>query len=117
MDMQVEDLDSGVTNITLRGRLDTVAAGDIDLKFSTVVGAKRAIVVDMSGVDFLASLGIRVLVMGAKAVRNKGGKVVLLSPDANVHSVLKIAGIDQLIPIVFDRATALSIVQLGAASP
>jgi anti-sigma B factor antagonist len=86
MDMQVEELDGGVTNVMLRGRLDTVGAGAIDLKFSAVAGSKRAIVVDLSGIDFLASLGIRVLVMGAKAVRNKGGKLVLLSPDENVPS-------------------------------
>jgi anti-sigma B factor antagonist len=111
MDMQVEELDGGVTNVMLRGRLDTVGAGAIDLKFSAVAGSKRAIVVDLSGIDFLASLGIRVLVMGAKAVRNKGGKLVLLSPDENVHSVLTTAGIEQLIPILFDRPAAIAAVQ------
>jgi len=111
MDMQVEELDGGVTNVVLRGRLDTVGAGAIDLKFNVVAGSKRAVVVDLAGVDFLASLGIRVLVMGAKAVKNKGGKLVLLSPDENVHSVLKTAGIEQLIPILFDRSAAIAAVR------
>ncbi len=109
--MLVEEWDGGVTSVVLRGRLDTIGAGKIDLKFSAVAGAKRAIVVDLSSVDFLASLGIRVLVLGAKAVRNKGGKVVLLSPDENVHSVLKTAGIQEIIPIVFDRSAAIAAVQ------
>jgi anti-anti-sigma factor len=111
MDMQVEELDGGVTNVVLRGRLDTVGAGIIDLKFNVIAGSKRAIIVDLSGVDFLASLGIRVLVMGAKAVRNKGGKVVLFSPGENVSSVLKTAGIDQLIPVMFDRSAAIAAVR------
>ena len=111
MDMQIEELDGGVTNVVLRGRLDTVGAGVIDLKFNAVAGSKRAIIVDMSGVDFLASLGIRVLVIGAKAVRNKGGKLVILSPDENVHSVLKTAGIELLIPVLFDRAAAIAAVK------
>ena len=112
MEMHVEDLESGVTNVVLRGRLDTVGAGVIDLPFSTIAGAKRAVTVDMSGVDFLASLGIRVLVMGAKAVRNKGGRLVLFSPNENVKSVLETAGIDQLIPILSDRPAAIASVHL-----
>jgi len=111
MDMQVEDLADGVTNVALRGRLDTVGAGAIDLKFNAVAGSKRAIVVDMAGVSFLASLGIRVLVLGAKAVRNKGGKLVLLSPDENAYAVLKTSGIDEIIPILFDRAEAIAAVR------
>jgi len=43
------------------------------------VAAKRAIVVDLSQVTFPTSWGIRMLVLGAKAVTNKGGKIVLSS--------------------------------------
>lgn len=110
MEMQVEEL-NGVTMVALRGRLDMVGAGAIDLKFSAVAGSKRYIVVDMSAVEFLASLGIRVLVMGAKAVRNKGGKLVLLAPQENVNTVLTSAGIDDIIPVLFDQAAALAAVQ------
>jgi anti-sigma B factor antagonist len=111
MEMQVEDLTNGVTMVALRGRLDMVGAGVIDLKFSAVAGSKRSIVVDLSAVEFLASLGIRVLVMGAKSVRNKGGRLVLLSPQDDVNAVLTTAGIDEIIPIVFDRADAIAAVQ------
>jgi anti-sigma B factor antagonist len=111
MEIQIEDLNDGVAMVTLRGRLDMTGAGLIDLKFSTIAGSRRSIVVDMSAVDFLASLGIRVLVMGAKAVRNKGGRLVLLSPQEDVKSVLTTAGIDEIIPIVSDRADAIAAVQ------
>jgi anti-anti-sigma factor len=68
-------------------------AGAIDLKFDVTAGAKRAVVVDLSNVAFKASLGIRLHVMGAKTITRKGGKLVILSPDENVHAVLKTAGI------------------------
>lgn len=109
MDMQIEETDGGITNVVLRGRLDT--AGAIDLKFNTVVGARRAIVVDLSAVDFLSSLGIRLLVIGAKAVKNKGGKLVLLSPTENVLAVLNAVAIEQLIPVMFDRGAAIAAVR------
>ena len=111
MDMDVQEIDGDVTNVVLRGRLDTAGAGAIDLKFNVVAGAKRAVIVDLSGVDFLASLGIRLLVIGAKAVKNKGGKLVILSPDANVLGVLKTSGVDQMMPILFDRNDAIAAVR------
>lgn len=112
MEMMVEELGGNVTKVVLVGRLDTSGAGKIDLKFSTIAGARRSIVVDMGGVSFLASLGIRVLLIGAKAAASKGGKMVLLSPDPNVVAVLKSARIDTLIPILHDLEEAVAAVTL-----
>jgi anti-anti-sigma factor len=105
-----QELDGGITNVVLRGRLDTNGAGSIDLRFSAVAGARRAIVVDLSGVDFLGSLGIRVLLTGAKAVQRKGGRLVIVTPIGMVSTVLKMAGIEDLIPIFRQRDLAIAAV-------
>ena len=110
MEMLVEDTDRGVTNVILRGRLDTAGANSIDLRFNAVAGAKRAVGVDLSNVNLLTSLGIRVLLLGARAVKSKGGKLVLLSPDANVRAVLEAAMTDTMIPIFDDRNAAIAAV-------
>ena len=49
----------------------------------------------------------RAIVMGAKASRLRGGKLVLLAPAANVEQVLTIAGIDTLVPIYHDIDAAI----------
>lgn len=108
LEMLVEDTDSGVTSVILRGGFDTVGANSIDLKFNAVAGAKRAVVVDLSNVNLLTSLGIRVLLLGARVAKSKGGKLVLLSPDANVRSVLEAAKTDTMIPIFDDRDAAIA---------
>jgi anti-sigma B factor antagonist len=110
MQMLIEDIESGVTGVILQGRLDTVGANSIDLKFNAVAVAKRAVVVDLSKVNLLSSLGIRVLLLGAKAVKSKGGKLALLSPDANVRAVLEAANTDTVIPIFDDRNAAIAAV-------
>jgi anti-anti-sigma factor len=110
MDMVVDELDGGVTNVALRGRLDTNGAQAIDMPFSVIAGAKRAVVVDLSEVDFLASLGIRVLLTSAKAVQRKGGKLALVAPEGNVLMVLKTAGMETLIPIFPERSAAIAAV-------
>jgi anti-sigma B factor antagonist len=108
MEMDVEEAEGGVALVIMRGRLDTVGASAIDLKFNAIAGARRAIVVDLSQVDFLASLGIRVLMLGARAVKNKGGKLVILAPTDGVRSVLAAARTETLIPVYLDRSTALA---------
>jgi hypothetical protein len=59
---------------------------------------------------FCPSLGFVYWVMGARAVKNKGGKIVLFSPGENVSSALRAARIDELIPVISDRAAALAAV-------
>jgi anti-sigma B factor antagonist len=110
MDMLVEDLDGGVTKVVLRGRMDIAGANVIDLGFNAIAGARRALLVDMSGVTFLASLGIRVLVIAAKTVSRKGGKMALLSPIEDVVTVLTTMRIDSLIPIYHDVDDAVAAV-------
>ena len=112
MELATEELGNGVTRIALDGRLDIAGAQAIDMRFNTLAGSRRSLVVDLSRVSFLASMGIRLLVIGAKTVAAKGGKIVLLSPDSAIEGVLKTAGIDMVIPIHHDRASAVAAVTL-----
>jgi anti-sigma B factor antagonist len=87
----------------------TASVGEFEDQFKAVAETKRAVVVDLSETNYLSSLGVRLLMSGARAVHNKGGKLVLLSPKENVRAVLGIVGIEQIIPIVFDRSAAAAI--------
>src|SRR5262249_29983278 len=107
MEMDVEELEGGVTNVVLRGRLDSAGVAAIDARFKEVAGSKRAIVVDLSQVNFLTSIAIRMLVLGARAVANRGGKLVLSSPREWASFGLQAAEIKQFIPVVLDRSAAI----------
>src|SRR5436190_20663977 len=108
MDIAVEELAGGITKVVLRGRFDTTGAVVVELPFNKLVTEKRKIIVDLSAVNFLASYGIRVLLVGAKIVNGKGGSLVILCPDNNVAKVLKTAGMDALIPIHQTEAAAMA---------
>jgi anti-sigma B factor antagonist len=112
MNIEAVEVDGGVTWIALNGRLDITGAGEIDLRFSALAGSRRSVVVDLSQVSFLASMGMRLLLSGAKTVASKGGRMVLHGPGPMVEKVLETAGIDQVIPILNDRDSALSAVRL-----
>ena len=110
MEMIVEDAGNGVSVAVLTGRLDVAGAGQIDLKFNATAGARRALIVDLSGVSFIASMGIRLLLLGARAVVSKGGKMALLGPSPDVASVLYTARIDGIVAICVSREDAIAAV-------
>jgi anti-sigma B factor antagonist len=107
-DIAVEELAAGITKIVLHGRLDTTRALVTELPFNKVITNKRRIIVDLSNVNFLSSYAIRILLVGAKIVDGKGGKLVIACPDGNVAKVLKTAGTDALIPVFPTEAAAVT---------
>ena len=104
--MTFESLPSGATHIVLAGRLDIQGAAAIDLRFAAVAAANRAVVVDLGGVTFLASMGLRTLIMGAKSMRSKDGRMVLYRPRGEVLNVLVASGLEALMPIAHELAEA-----------
>lgn len=108
MDMAVQPLAPGVVKIVLDGRLDIAGASVIDLQFSAIAGSHKAVVVDLGGVSFLASIGIRTLLLGAKTVQRRGGTLILLNPVAEVERVLDVMGAAELMPIYRDTEAALA---------
>ena len=106
--MDVKELPNGITEVKVVGRMDIKGVFAIEDGFASLADTKHKLLVDMSDVTFLASLGIRTLVMSCKAVAAKGGDLVLLSPQENVEKVLKSAGIDQAIKIFASRDEAVA---------
>ena len=86
--------------VVLIGKLDISGAETIELPLATVAGSKTNIVVDMVGVDFIASIGIRHLVLAAKTVARGSCKLILLDPNPLVTDVLVTAGLNDFLPIV-----------------
>ncbi len=108
MDMAVEPLAPGVVKIVLDGRLDIAGANAIDLQFNAITGSCKAVVVDLAAVSFLASIGIRTLLLGAKTLQRRGGTLILLDPVAEVERVLDVMGASELMPIYRDSGAALA---------
>jgi anti-anti-sigma factor len=108
MKMAVEPVAPGVVKVILDGRLDITGASVIDLQFSAIAGSHKGIVVDLANVSFLASIGIRTLLLGAKLVQRRGGSFVLLNPIGEVERVLEVTGVTDLMPIYRDSEAAVA---------
>lgn len=100
MQLQYSELENNIRLIKLSGKLDIVGVGEIETKFAGYcVGDKVRVVVDLSEVDFLASIGIRLLTLTAKSVASRGGRMALMNPIPEVQRVLEIAGVPSIIPV------------------
>lgn len=109
MDMQVSEIGGNVTCIRLTGRLDAPGAGSIDTRFTaTVVAQARDAVIDLSGVSFVASMGIRLLIASARGLSLKGANMVLFGAQDLVYTALDQAALDQIIPIVATESEAIA---------
>ena len=108
--MQVTVSDDAGPNarVTLAGKLDIAGAEAIALPLATLSGAKKGVVIDMSGVTFIASIGIRHILLATKTMSRRGGRLVLLNPTDMVKDVLETAGVADLIPMVTSESEALA---------
>jgi anti-anti-sigma factor len=103
-----EEVGDGITKVVLDGSLDIVGATAIDLKMNVVAGSKNSVLVDLQQVTFIGSMGLRALVAPARAIFSRKGKIVIYGPTELVEKVLKMSGIDTMIPIFHDYDAAVA---------
>lgn len=111
MAITTEELAGGITKVTLEGRLDIESSSAVDTGMSAIANSRNSVLVDMQNVSFLGSTGLRALVAPALAIRGRGGKMVLFGPNEMVTKVLKVSGIERMIPVHHELQSALAALQ------
>jgi anti-sigma B factor antagonist len=100
MNMTVTKFCDGVVRLSLFGKLDISAAEDLALPMAVLAGGGGGVVLDMTRLDCIATIGIRELVLAARALGRRRGRLLLLRPNSSVTNALKAARVDGLLPIV-----------------
>jgi anti-anti-sigma factor len=105
-----EDISEDLRRIVITGRLDTPGTNAISPALHELAAApKRSVIVDLSAVQFAASIGIGQIILTAKEVKSRGGHLVLLvSGHSAVMISLQTTGIDRMIPVFQSMAEAHS---------
>jgi anti-sigma B factor antagonist len=93
-----------------------VAEGPLDMRTAPLLAAalddpidrgKTRVVLDMTAVSFVDSMGVHVLVGAARELRQRLGKLVLVCADPNVRRLVEITRLDLLAPLFDSREAAL----------
>lgn len=111
MELQYSELVGNIRVLKLIGSLDINGVGRIETKFAGYgAGENPRVIVDMSGVTFVSSIGIRLLIINAKSIASRGGRMVLLSPIPEVRSLLEVTGMAHVIPMYDSLESAQAVV-------
>lgn len=107
IDVSVEQVGQ-ISVVTPRGRLDGTTCNDLDTPLSAAIAMSPATVLDMAGLDYVSSAGLRILLKAAKQAKARKVKLVLCALHPNVREVFDISGFMTIFAITPDRATALT---------
>lgn len=84
--------------IALFGELDLASASGVEEELVRVEATDvRSIVLDLSGLEFMDSTGVR-LILGADARSRDAARLSLLRGPTSVQRVLQISGIEEMLP-------------------
>jgi anti-sigma B factor antagonist len=99
---------SGIEIIALSGRIDTSSAPDLENEINRLIGeGKRRLLLDMSGVIYISSGGLRVLLATAKKLRGENERLGLCCLSPEVSKIIKLAGFTSIFPIFSTEGDAV----------
>jgi len=99
------------TVVSVVGEVDIASAGALDAVLSEAIASGRThLVVDLEEVGFLDSTGLGVLVKSLKRTREAGGSLTVVTESERVLKVIRITGLDAVIPLFASVDLALAAV-------
>ena len=104
-----EDSAGGIPVVAPVGRIDSNTSGALEraLLGQLARGEKR-LIVDLLGVEYISSAGLRVLLLAVNKLRPLGGQLVLCSLGTSVREVFELAGLTALFTIEASRELAVA---------
>ena len=112
LQLEIQQDDAGdVTVLAISGRVDSLTAPALGEKMIAALGAPNArLIADLSGVEYLSSAGLRVLLQAMKQAQKAKGKLVLHGLNARVAEVFEISGFNSILTVCGTRDEALALI-------
>jgi len=88
----------GICKITVKGRIDSNSADELLSKLeNTLTDGNKNIVLNMMKVDYLSSVGIRVILKIYKQAGEEGGSFKIEHPSEIVKNVLGMVALNEML--------------------
>ena len=101
-----------------RGRIDHLNAEAFAKALAPYLeqchGGGVHLLLDLSGLEYISSAGLRVLMLASKKVTPAGGRIAVAAPQAMVREILSISRFDLVFPVYPGVAQGLA--ELSAAA-
>ncbi|MEW6096868.1 MAG: STAS domain-containing protein [bacterium] len=107
MEIHCRDIQE-VSVVSVSGRIDASTAPDLEKELNELISSGRIkVVINFSGVEYISSGGLRVLLATAKELQRKNGVLRLCQLEQNVYKVFKLAGFTTIFNIYDTEDEAL----------
>ena len=90
---------SSTLELSIVGRIDTTTAPQLEAELKREISGVTELLLDFSGVEYISSAGLRVL-LSAQKVMNRQGKMVLSHVDEAVMEIFEVTGFSDILTIV-----------------
>lgn len=100
----------GIATLRLAGNLDSSTGPALQSAVSAIVGEKW-LLIDFTGVGFVASAGLRVILSVAKQAHARGGGLAVFGLSTPVNEMFEITGFSRLIAIAASEADAVKLLR------
>jgi anti-sigma B factor antagonist len=110
-------LESGVSCVSLFGRLDILGVQQIESNFALMTSTQRkSVIIDLARLELMSSIGLGMLISNANNLYAHGKRMVVLNPQKRVERVIRMAGLDQILPIVYSVRDAFEVIKVIEAA-
>ena len=92
-------LEGQTLTLALDGRLDTTTAPELEAVIRSSLEGVGSLVMDLAGLDYLSSAGLRVLLSAQKQMNRKKGKMVVRHVCETIMEVFDMTGFSDILTI------------------
>ena len=85
--------------VAVKGRLDTLTSPELESALEPSLGKAQTLVLDMTGVDYLSSAGLRLLLTLQKRFKKEGGSFKLREIQPGVAEILRMTGFLKILSV------------------
>lgn len=104
-----EDRNGDILILRFKGRLDALSTPETEKTvFNYIASGQSNLLLDFSGVDYISSAGMRMLLAITKKLKTVSGQLVVCSITTNVMDVFKMSGFDHVLELTRSEKEGIS---------
>ncbi|MBR3147694.1 MAG: STAS domain-containing protein [Eubacterium sp.] len=84
--------------VAVEGRLDTLTSPDLEKQLKPELDSLKKLTFDFAGLDYISSAGLRVLLMAAQAMEDKG-EMIVRNVNSDIMDIFEVTGFVDILKI------------------
>ena len=99
--------ENNITTVSIKGSVDALTAAEVTKTINNQIADDHVnLVIDLTGLVFMSSAGLRALLGAVKESRSHGGDLRIVSTNLGIDKVLKMSGFHNIAKVFTSQADA-----------